>query len=262
MRTFFVKKVVRESALVTTIRFGPDLARDLHAPDFPYEPGQWLSVRFPASGMPGTVRRFPLSSSPDESDLAVTVKAVDEYTNSIDLVRPGQPIEVSRPHGRFALPPEGDLVLVAGGIGIAPFLSMLGSIAASGTDRRVLLLWGARTRDDLVARDRIRFFEESIPNFRLIPSLTHDPLWTGERGRLDREKLERIVSGFFAEPPKRRRVPAGFEEGPLAAERGTGESGWNSRFYLVSAPAGMRRSIVRCLKSLGVKGRMIRSETH
>ena len=70
---------------------------------------------------------FTISSSPHEDVLRVTVKGLGDYTSKIgDLIEPGMPAVIGGPHGRFSYSKGGSRqVWIAGGVGVAPFLSWL-----------------------------------------------------------------------------------------------------------------------------------------
>ena len=97
-----------------------------------FVPGQFAMVYLEAKD--GWHRHpFTIASAPHEDHLRVTVKALGDYTSRItDLVEPGMPAVVGGPHGRFhytkGTPRQ---VWIAGGVGVAPFLSWLRSLNGS-----------------------------------------------------------------------------------------------------------------------------------
>ncbi|MFP5218461.1 MAG: 2Fe-2S iron-sulfur cluster-binding protein [Actinomycetes bacterium] len=134
-RRLVVKDVVRETADAHSIVFdGPPLE---------YKPGQFLTLRIPSDRAP-TARCYSLSSSPHVDDvMKVTVKrTVDGYASNwvCDNVQPGTEIDVLPPAGKFSPKDlDADLLLVAGGSGITPVISIVKSALAQGTGRLVLV---------------------------------------------------------------------------------------------------------------------------
>jgi hypothetical protein len=111
--------------------------------------------------------------------------------------RVGETLAVSDPQGDFHYRPDrdgDDLVLVAAGSAVTPCLAIVEAALASRRPHRVLLVHVARYERDLLFRDRLRSLTRSSDRFRLVVSLTRpDAAWSGERGRIDREMLERHV---------------------------------------------------------------------
>lgn len=91
-----------------------------------FVPGQFALVYIEAKD--GWHRHpFTIASSPDEGIVRVTVKALGDYTSSLrDLLEPGMPAVIGGPHGRFNhAKGTQDQVWIAGGVGVAPFLSWM-----------------------------------------------------------------------------------------------------------------------------------------
>ena len=135
IRTLTVREVVRETADAHSLVFD--------GPPLPYKPGQFLTLRIPSDREP-TARCYSLSSSPDVDDaLKVTVKrTVDGYGSNwvCDNVCAGTQIEVLPPAGKFSPKDlDADLLLLAGGSGITPVISIVKSALVRGTGRVVLV---------------------------------------------------------------------------------------------------------------------------
>ncbi|NIH79539.1 ferredoxin--NADP reductase [Amycolatopsis viridis] len=131
-----VAEVIAETAQASSIVF--DVPAE-HAAEFRYRPGQFLTLRAGAAA-----RCYSLSSAPHEgSRLKVTVKRTAGGYGSnwlCDNVRAGSTVDVLPPAGVFT--PESldaDLLLLAGGSGITPVMSILKSALASGGGRIVLV---------------------------------------------------------------------------------------------------------------------------
>jgi phthalate 4,5-dioxygenase reductase subunit len=112
---------------------GFELARDDGAALPPFTAGAHVQLRTPS----GLVRRYSLCNDPAETDrycIAVKREAAGGggSRSLIDDTRPGDRLEVSAPHNDFALVPAPSYVLIAGGIGITPLLSMARHLVSSG----------------------------------------------------------------------------------------------------------------------------------
>ena len=128
---------------------------ELAAPDgveaFPFRPGQFNMV-----GVPG-VGEVPISISGDpRSPRSVfhTTREVGAVTRALKKLRPGAPVTVRGPFGRpwpIESAKNRDVVLVAGGIGLAPLRPVIDEVMANRSDYgRFLILYGTRTPKDII----------------------------------------------------------------------------------------------------------------
>ena len=190
-----VLEVSREAKDVWTVSFSPPAGQ----PRFDFVPGQFQFVTFLASqGLPVEEHHFTVSSSPTQTGFhASTIKASGDFTSLIGQVKPGDPVAVQAPFGRFSYvfhPEARDLVFIAGGIGITPLMSNLRHMRDTGADRRVLLLYSNKSEADIVFREELdRMMGGDLPQLEVVHILTRPgSTWQGERGRLDRENLRRL----------------------------------------------------------------------
>jgi predicted ferric reductase len=199
-----------------------------------FDAGQfvWLTL----GGSPFAMREHPfsISSAPaPDGTLSLTIKALGDFTSTVSRTPPGSIAFVDGPYGAFTLTRHhaAGFVFVAGGIGIAPMMSLLRQLAAQGDRRPVVLFYAYRRWDRMTFRGAI---EELTTRLALtfVPVLEEPPDgWTGERGRLTRDLLARHL------PADR----AGFE-------------------YFVCGPMPMIALVERDLHALGVPLGRLRSE--
>ncbi len=135
-----VVDVVEETADAHSISFRVPEGAQEH---FRYRPGQFLTLAVPSDRTGVAARCYSLSSSPhDDGPLTVTVKrTVDGYASNwiCDNLRPGTTIRSLSPSGIFTPSSlDADLLLLAGGSGVTPVMSILRTALAQGTGRIVL----------------------------------------------------------------------------------------------------------------------------
>ena len=137
----------------------------------PLRPGQFvfLSVAESAYPMPKDQHPFSLSQIVDLSTLRISAKTLGDYTAQLRHLAVGDKVSIHGPHGVFgdrSQEAETDLLWIAGGIGITPFLSMLHAEAATGTPRRrnIRLIWGVRGDADAVYDEEIRQLVSGLPH--------------------------------------------------------------------------------------------------
>ncbi len=150
-----VVDVVEETADAHSITF--DLPDEL-ADHFGYRPGQFLTVAVPSDLTGLAARCYSLSSSPvGGGPLTITVKrTVDGYASNwiCDNLREGDTLRVLTPSGIFTPASlSADLLLLAGGSGITPMLSITRTALAQGTGRIVLFYANRDERSVIFAAD-------------------------------------------------------------------------------------------------------------
>jgi 3-phenylpropionate/trans-cinnamate dioxygenase ferredoxin reductase subunit len=121
----------------------------------------------------------------------------------------GDSVTIDGPHGDFYLRQgEGDILMIAGGSGIAPILAILEDALQFKTSRNVTFLFGARTQADLCALEQIKQIEQNWSGvFRFIPVLSEeadDSGWEGERGlvtELIPSVADKVAQTYMCGPP-------------------------------------------------------------
>ncbi|MFC3448059.1 2Fe-2S iron-sulfur cluster-binding protein [Amycolatopsis speibonae] len=138
--TVTVAEVIAETADARSIVF--EIPAE-HTSVFAYTPGQFLTVRVPSERTGSVARCYSLSSAPHENRMQVTVKrTADGYGSNwlCDHLQAGQEIQVLPPAGVFSPASlDEDFLLLAGGSGITPVMSILKSALEHGTGKVVLL---------------------------------------------------------------------------------------------------------------------------
>jgi dihydroorotate dehydrogenase electron transfer subunit len=146
------------------------------------EPGQFVMVRGDWGAHPVLARAFSLVEAGEQC--AILVRVVGTATALLDGVGPGDRLFVLGPQGRGFSAPEAEsrVVLVAGGVGVAPLIFLAERVAAGGG--RVTFLYGARTSADLPLAERVGAVADLI--------VTTEDGSTGEQG-LVTAPLERLL---------------------------------------------------------------------
>lgn len=159
--TYGVRLAAIDRGSLTTVSF------ELHS-DVPvgFLPGQYANVQ-----VPGTkeTRAYSFSSLPNGKALSFLVRDVPDGLMSRYLrsaAEAGDFMVLSGPYGSFYLrPPVRPIVMLAGGTGLAPFLSMLDWLALDPPDVPVFLAYGVNTRADLVEVGRLEALKAKLPSF-------------------------------------------------------------------------------------------------
>lgn len=160
-----------------------------------FQPGQYLtfSLPLPDADKP-VVRCYSLSDAPGKDHYRCSIKKVPAPSEGIpagrasghfnDHIQVGDIVAVKAPRGSFCLDLEKTepVVLLAGGIGITPVLSMFNTIVAEGQERETHLFLGVRNSRDHLFRDHLEPFRRGNRNARVYISYSR-PLPTDKLGR-------------------------------------------------------------------------------
>ena len=195
-----------------------------------FKPGQFCFLRL-NKGELFARHPFTISSSPNDKYLSFTVKQTGRFTEALWELIKGEEVIVDGPFGNFLIRDDKcDLVFIAGGVGITPFMSMIKDKVQNGLeDQNVTLLYGSKTLADIIFK---KYFDGIKENwFKKVYVLSND-MPSGDLGEYESGYInERIIKKYVKKID-------------------------GSIFY-ICGPEGMRESILQTLKKLGVKNRDI-----
>lgn len=196
-RTFRVWDVWIEAGEVITLVLAPACTHRLgwRGP-LRFSPGQFAWVRLRRWGLCGD-HPFTIASAPREDGvIEFTIRRVGDYTHSLGRLRPGSRVYLDGPHGSFTAehgPCASGLVLIAGGVGITPMVSMLRSLADRKDRRPHLLVMGARAPDQLLFSDEVGRLSDQL-DLTVVATVTRpDEGWGGPVGRIDADLLNGVL---------------------------------------------------------------------
>jgi ferredoxin-NADP reductase len=179
--------------------------------------GQHIDLRLTAEDGYQASRSYSIASAPEDRAVALTVERLDDGEVSpylVDVMETGDELELRGPVGGWFVWDGADgapLLLVAGGSGIVPLMSMLRHRAAIGSTAPARILASARTLDDLIYGRELGELEAAGDALEVFVTLTRGtpPGWDGYARRVDREMLADV-----AWPPRER--PRTYVCGPTA----------------------------------------------
>jgi predicted ferric reductase len=161
---------------------------------FGFTPGQfgWLTIwggPFRITGHP-----FSFSSSAEVADgrVEMTIRNLGDLTSTIYDVPVGRRVYVDGPYGAFTVGNPADMhVLIAGGVGITPMMSIIRTLADRGDKRPVLLLYGSRDWESITFREELEALAARI-ELKIVHVLSDSPAgWHGETGFINAEIMRR-----------------------------------------------------------------------
>lgn len=157
---------------------------------FTFSPGHFVGIQAWVGEFGWRKSPYCISSPPNEErTFRLLVRLVPEGPLSCYLagLRPGDVISFRGPSGRSMIPKEDDteLVLLATGVGLGPFLALVQHLRAESVERKVRLFWGLRLAEDICLVDELEDLARSYEGFSFHISLSQPPDdWRGLRGRV------------------------------------------------------------------------------
>jgi len=192
-----VGRIFQETPDVKTFRLMNPLGGAL---PFTYLPGQALTVTIPADGKP-LRRSYTIASSPTQFDYAeITVKheeggVVSGYLH--DRAQAKDLLEVSGPSGSFVFTGRECkcILLIAGGVGITPLMSVIRYLTDRCWPGDIYLLYSIHSPQDLIFREELDYLQRRHPNLHVVVTVSHPggTDWKGPTGRITKELIAQSV---------------------------------------------------------------------
>jgi len=232
--TLRVARIVRETPDVRTFRLA---SPDGHRLPFQHLPGQYLVLSLLIDGK-RVNRTYTIASSPSRPDYCeITVKREENGLASRhlhDTLREGDLLNVSAPAGRFTFDgtQSNRIVLIAGGVGITPLMSILRYLTDQSWKGDIYFLYSAKSPQDIIFHQELDDLQRRFPNLHLHITLTRTEGtdWDGRKGRITGEFLRQTISDLAGRP------------------------------VYICGPASMMEPTIQTLRELGVPADQIKSE--
>jgi ferredoxin-NADP reductase len=202
--------------------------------------GQHYDIRLTAEDGYQAQRSYSIASEPErEGEVDITVERLDDGEVSSylhDVVTQGDRIEMRGPIGGYFVWDAGmtdPLLLIAGGSGVVPFMSMIRHRAASEAKNPTALLYSSRSFEDVIYYDELERLSKSNGGAQIFHTLTRSQPadWKGYARRIDEAMLREVA-------------------GPLG----------NSAQVFICGPTLMVESAANALVKIGIDANRIRTE--
>lgn len=216
-------------------------------PDWTFKPGQFADLTVlnpPETDAEGNTRGFSLASAPEEGHLMFATRMRDTACKRVLRSMPvGREVKIEGPFGNLTLhnnvkrPP----ILLAGGIGITPFRSMVVHATKAKLQHKIVLFYSNRRPEDAAFLDELKALERENSNFRFVPTMTNmdnsSLSWGGERSMINYDLIAKHLKPLAS--------PTFYEAGPI---------------YYIAGPPQMVVGVRSVLTNSGVDGDDIRTE--
>jgi ferredoxin-NADP reductase len=195
-----IERILRQTPRVVSVFLRAGLS--------PQAAGQHLDVRLTAPDGYQAQRSYSIASDPAATGIELAIEQLDDGEVSPffhEVARPGDTIEIRGPiggHFIWRAADGGPILLVGGGSGIAPLMAIVRHRASAAPETAALLVYSARTWEDVVFRDELVLAEAREPNFSLVLTTTREPRHRpGDFDRrLDRPLLREVLAGWGHTP--------------------------------------------------------------
>ena len=195
-RPYRIAQVRQERGDSWTLVLRPDGHRGLR-----FRPGQfaWLTLGRNPFKITGHPFSFSSSAAVEDGHVEMTIRNLGDFTSEISHVPVGQRVYLDGPYGAFTIDrnPADMHVLIAGGVGITPMMSMIRTLADRGDKRPVILLYGNKDWDTITFREELDALKQRL-NLEVVHVLEKPKDgWKGERGYINAAVLARHLPPPF-----------------------------------------------------------------
>ena len=222
---FYVQGIKNETKDTFTLALKPEKA-------FLFKAGQFCFLRLKKDKLYGR-HPFTISSSPKEDGLRFTLKLTGKFTKALSELKNGEEVIVDGPFGIFTIEDRSkDLVFIAGGVGIAPFMSMLRNKIEDNKTQNITLLYGSKTKEDIIYREQLDDIKKDWFKrvYVLSDTFSFSKTYESETGYINKEIIKKYVRNI------------------------------NSSLFYICGPEPMKNTIKKALNELGVNKQSIATE--
>lgn len=212
-----------------------------------FKPGQFVDLTVinpPEYDAEGNTRGFSVASAPEEDLLMFATRMRDTACKRVLGSMPiGTEVQIEGPFGNLSLHTNSKrpAILLAGGIGITPFRSMVIHAAKAKLQHRIVLFYSNRRPEDAAFMAELKTLERENPNYSFVPTMTNMEssrlAWDGERGQIGYDLITKYLKPFAS--------PRFYEAGPV---------------YYIAGPPQMVVGVRSVLVNTGVDDDDIRTE--
>lgn len=233
------KYVVQSTEQITPSTLLITLKSDDVGSPFAFQPGQYAVINFYRHHRPSVVRCFSIVSSPTEQGLLqFSMRTKGHYTKALSRLQRGDMVDVRGPFGGFVLDTQQNshVVLLAGGIGITPFMSMVRFAAVTNAKTNIELIYSCQNQDDIPFVKELERLQIVNPNF-------HVTFMIGE-GKVDKLRHQSVGLGRISPELIGKLKPQPSSE----------------TTFMICGPPPFMRAMTSMLKSKGVQKHNIKTE--
>jgi len=199
-KEYRISEIIKETPDVTIFRFK---SGDGSILDF--EPGMFIMLYYKSS-TEEIGRAYSIASAPGSDTIELIISMIHgKVTSKLEEAKIGDIYYVSGPYGQFRFDPNRNkkVLFIAGGTGVAPFLSMLRYLKEKALTTDVSLIYSVRYPNEIIRKAELEELSKSI-NLKLTITVTRPQQgdnWSAETGHINEDMIKRIVPDFSERDP-------------------------------------------------------------
>ena len=167
-----------------------------------FSPGQFIYITLPTmkyDDKRGSTRHFTIASTPTDKHIVFTtrIRQSSGFKKTLVDLKKGDIVEINGPNGTFIVDEKekGPHIFIAGGIGITPFMSILGYKIKKALKYKATLIYSNTTKDKTAFEKELNKIAAKDKNLNIFYTLTRETpkSWNGQKGRVDEKMLQDIL---------------------------------------------------------------------
>ncbi len=199
-KPYRLAEIIKETPDVDTFRF-----KSADGSKLAFDPGMFVMLTWIGDGTVQKITRaFSVASAPNSDELEFEIHMIHgRLTSKLEEAKVGDMYTVTGPYGQFRFIPKEDkkVLFIAGGTGLAPFMSMLRELRINSYDNDVALLYSVRYPDEIIRKGELEELDASLNLKTTIcvtrPTEPRSEGWTGETGHVSPEMIKKHVPDFM-----------------------------------------------------------------
>lgn len=195
MPIYKIKLLQRETVANNTIKLTFEKPPGMHFIAGQY--GGFTLINPAENDEKGITRRFSFLSAPDDQHLEIVTRIqTSAYKRNLQNLPLGEEIKMAGPSGNFVLHEDDNIpaVMIAGGIGVAPFYSIIKHALQHKPNQQITLFYGNQTLADSAFMNELTAMQQQHPQFKLVAALANPHAeWTGEKGFITDDVLVKNI---------------------------------------------------------------------
>ncbi|MGC8651697.1 MAG: ferredoxin--NADP reductase [Candidatus Micrarchaeia archaeon] len=196
-KPYTITYISKETPEVTLFRFS---AKD--GAKIAFDPGMFVMVEYANPTTSEKISRaFSIASSPSQPYLEFFISMIHgRFTSHLDTAKEGDLYYITGPYGQFRFVPGVDkkVLFLAGGTGLAPFMSMLRHIRDLAMDDDIVLIYSVKYPTEIIRKAELGELEKAL-KLKLAVTVTRPQEgdgWSGEKGHIDANMIKKYAPDF------------------------------------------------------------------
>ncbi len=196
-KPYLISEITKCTPTVTSFKFK---AEDGTSIDF--VPGMFAMVEYRNEGTGERISRaFSIANAPPSSTLEFLISLIHgKFTSKLDTAKVNDRYYISAPYGQFKFDVNNKdkLLFLAGGTGIAPFMSMIKHIEGIKAETNCKVIYSVKFPDEIIQKEELERFKQDL-DIETIVTVTRPKEgdgWTGEKGHVDATMIQKYVPDF------------------------------------------------------------------